>query len=351
MSCGWSGRPSYNCQFCSVGKSGMISKTRKAVLLLLVLLWFVGVSFGDDAADLLLKALRKSDLWAQGPVQINAKLRAPGRKGNDQVFDYVLYWAAPDKWRVEWSGSGYTEKSVLDGGKLYRYRSSAVPPIQELAFDHALGFALGNKLAAPFYFPFGLGGLTASTDDFRGTPLECVGSTGHRACVNQATMQLFQLDYGRIIATYGQYAAAGDATYPQSIHIITSEGKILADAEISVSRPKSFAESTFSPVAEGTSLEYGSCSEHEEATRGPMVEHRVPPKRRLTLWEGTVWLYAAIGADGSVENAHVYSAPSSDLSKPALEAVRQWKFYPALRCGTQVPSEVILPFTFLLRWD
>ena len=332
--------------------SDMTTRSSRVLLLCLIFFLLPCFSFADDAADLWSKIFQQSNVWAaQQPVQVDAKLHATRAKGGDLNFEYVLYWAAPDKWRVEWSGSGYTEKSVLSGGKLYRYRSSPVPPIQELAFNQALGFALGNGPAAPLYFAFSPFGLEASKDEFQGKPLECLGKKGYRACLDSATMRLVQFEYGRIISTYSRYGAGGDVPYPQAIHIITSEGKTLADAEVSVSRPSSFAPSMFSPPAEGTSFEYGECSGNGGITGGPIVEHRVPPKRRMTSVEGTVWLYVAVGADGSVVRVATYSAPSSDLSGPAMQAVRQWKFRPASHCGTQVPSEIILPFTFLFRYD
>lgn len=66
--------------------------------------------------------------------------------------------------------------------------------------------------------------------------------------------------------------------------------------------------------------------------------------------EGRVLIRVAIRADGRVERVSI--ARSSDhklLDRAALDAVRQWRFRPALRAGRAVTATLTVPVVFRLR--
>ena len=64
---------------------------------------------------------------------------------------------------------------------------------------------------------------------------------------------------------------------------------------------------------------------------------------------GTVLLRVHVGADGRpVAVDLVQSSHSRDLDRAAAEAVRRWRFRPALRDGQPVPGIVQIPVTFNL---
>jgi protein TonB len=50
-----------------------------------------------------------------------------------------------------------------------------------------------------------------------------------------------------------------------------------------------------------------------------------------------------IASDGAMNNVHVLSSPSPDLSQAAVDAVEQWEFDPALLDG--VPVETLIQVT------
>ncbi len=62
---------------------------------------------------------------------------------------------------------------------------------------------------------------------------------------------------------------------------------------------------------------------------------------------GTVRVRAVVAVDGSVERMEVAeSSGNRYLDRAAMEAVRRWKFKPAVRGGQPVSAEVILPLEF-----
>jgi TonB family protein len=63
-----------------------------------------------------------------------------------------------------------------------------------------------------------------------------------------------------------------------------------------------------------------------------------PPELRGKKVDGSVTLIFIVDASGRVVNPKVEKSSNPIFEKPALEAVRQWKFEPALKGGTRVDS-------------
>ena len=64
--------------------------------------------------------------------------------------------------------------------------------------------------------------------------------------------------------------------------------------------------------------------------------------------EGTVYMLFVVDKDGRVVNPKVEKSTHAAFERPALDAVRQWKFEPAVRGGEKVPSKVRVPIRFAL---
>jgi len=83
----------------------------------------------------------------------------------------------------------------------------------------------------------------------------------------------------------------------------------------------------------------------------PRILHQVPPSyppelRRRKL-EGTVYVVLFVERDGRVLQPVVESSPHEAFNGPALEAVRRWKFEPAVVRGEKVRSKVRYPIRFV----
>lgn len=73
-----------------------------------------------------------------------------------------------------------------------------------------------------------------------------------------------------------------------------------------------------------------------------------PFELRQKKVEGTVYMLFVVDQDGRVVNPKVEKSTHPAFERPALEAVRQWKFDPAVRGGEKVSSKVRVPIRFAL---
>jgi protein TonB len=74
---------------------------------------------------------------------------------------------------------------------------------------------------------------------------------------------------------------------------------------------------------------------------GPVLSKEVRKKS-----PGTVYIIFVVDHQGRVENPIVQSASDPIFEKPALAAVKQWKFEPGKRNGQPVKFRMRVPFTF-----
>ncbi|CAA6677112.1 MULTISPECIES: energy transducer TonB [unclassified Lentimonas] len=57
-----------------------------------------------------------------------------------------------------------------------------------------------------------------------------------------------------------------------------------------------------------------------------------------------VMVLLTVNTEGEIENAEVTRADAPDFAKSVLQAVKQWRFTPALKDGVAVRSRVLVPF-------
>jgi protein TonB len=72
------------------------------------------------------------------------------------------------------------------------------------------------------------------------------------------------------------------------------------------------------------------------------------PELRTRDVEGEVVLAFTISAKGDVSNVEVVSSTDRKLEFPALDAVRRWKFAPAMKDGVAVSVRAVQPVAFQL---
>jgi protein TonB len=82
----------------------------------------------------------------------------------------------------------------------------------------------------------------------------------------------------------------------------------------------------------------------------PEAVSQVPPtypaELRKAKIEGQVTLVFILGEDGRVEDARVENSSRPEFEKPALEAIRKWRFRPGEKDGQKVRSYVRIPMKF-----
>lgn len=71
-----------------------------------------------------------------------------------------------------------------------------------------------------------------------------------------------------------------------------------------------------------------------------------PPQMRGKKVEGVVSLIFVVDANGKVENPRVEKSSHEAFEKPAIAAVRKWKFEPGVRAGERVASKMRVSIRF-----
>lgn len=73
-----------------------------------------------------------------------------------------------------------------------------------------------------------------------------------------------------------------------------------------------------------------------------------PAELRKAKVEGLVTLVFILGEDGRVEDPRVENSSRPEFEKPALEAIRKWRFRPGLKDGQPVRTYIRIPMRFRL---
>lgn len=88
----------------------------------------------------------------------------------------------------------------------------------------------------------------------------------------------------------------------------------------------------------------------DDLDQQPRVVLQVPPqypaelrKRRM---EGTVHVVFIVDQNGRVQNPRVEKATHPAFERPALEAVKNWKFEPGIKAGQKVHFKMRVPISF-----
>lgn len=74
-----------------------------------------------------------------------------------------------------------------------------------------------------------------------------------------------------------------------------------------------------------------------------------PPDLRKKRVEGAVTLVFVVDETGRVEDPRVENSSHPEFEKPALDALRRWKFKPGLKEGNPVKTHMRLPMRFSIR--
>ncbi|HEY5138388.1 MAG TPA: energy transducer TonB, partial [Methylococcales bacterium] len=65
--------------------------------------------------------------------------------------------------------------------------------------------------------------------------------------------------------------------------------------------------------------------------------------------EGVVSVIFVVDQTGRVINPHVEKSTQQEFEKPAVDAVKQWKFEPAIKAGQRVACKMRVPIRFQPR--
>lgn len=97
----------------------------------------------------------------------------------------------------------------------------------------------------------------------------------------------------------------------------------------------------------GASLDTFDVSELEKRPEVvAQVAPTYPAELRKAKIEGSVTLVFLLSEEGRVEDPRVENSTRTEFEKPALEAVRRWRFRPGMKDGQPVKTHMRLPLRF-----
>jgi len=100
------------------------------------------------------------------------------------------------------------------------------------------------------------------------------------------------------------------------------------------------------PNCRGDETDSSNCINAPQPTYSPEPEY--PANERKAGHEGTVVLNLIVGTDGVARNITVFRSLSPAFDAAAVEAVKNWKFYPATKNGKPVPVKAAVQVAFRL---
>jgi TonB family protein len=94
--------------------------------------------------------------------------------------------------------------------------------------------------------------------------------------------------------------------------------------------------------------EWATCEKPIHETYAAKVPPSYPEHERQSHHEGTVVMYDIIAADGSIEMLKVIESAGPLFDEAAMNAVRQWKYNPAVCDGVPIRKESEVQVNFAL---
>ena len=89
-----------------------------------------------------------------------------------------------------------------------------------------------------------------------------------------------------------------------------------------------------------------SLADLDQAPRAVYQPSPALSKKLLKRGPGKVWIIFIVNERGRVENPKVQSSSDPLFERPALAAVRKWRFEPGKRDGKAVSSRTRIPISF-----
>jgi TonB family protein len=88
------------------------------------------------------------------------------------------------------------------------------------------------------------------------------------------------------------------------------------------------------------------CITRPQPTHTPQPNY--PESERMARHEGMVTLTLVVGSDGAPRDVAVSGALSPDLDQAAVDAVKRWRFKPAIKDGKPIPVKMEVELAFHL---
>jgi TonB family protein len=305
----------------------------------------------QEAINRLEQAAAKTNIFELPSFELKADIQMENQ-GKPIRGTYQFFWNGPDQWKEEITLPGYSDIQVGAKGNISRQRSTDFIPIQIYDLHEALGFgsSLGSLPSAS------LVRTDLSSKDVvqkvhrkkrYGDGLTCFAIENDQnrrmeRCIRDSAGTVAREDDDR------DFQPVGNKVFPRILGFVR-DGKRIVDLKIwELSSPRQFPPDAFTAPA-GVAPKAG-CMNPVAPRLVQKRNPQYPESARMQRVQGTVSLDASIGTDGVTEIRKVVENPDAVLAASAQEAVKQWRYEPAVCNGQPVPSETIVPVNYTLSY-
>lgn len=296
-----------------------------------------------DAKQLLLAAHETSDLSGILPYELHGTVVINPGTTNEKK-GYVTIYRDQGRSRSELRVEDYQEVRLVRENKLYIYRSTPLPiPL------------LGPLLEADHYWDklaedgdAKLGDVTRKkVQNQTANCFEVKGERRHRLCFDPERKVLLELMEQQTAVEFTNYSDVDGHRFPKTITVLlelaTKEKPVLAVQDIQLIKAQ-FAPTAF--AIPPRAMEFDTCENMQPAKplQTPRPEFSPTAARRNAAVSPTVHVYGIVDKDGTLQNVKMLTT-DPEIQQPIMEALKKWRYSPAMCGGSPVASEKEIPIT------
>jgi TonB family protein len=265
----------------------------------------------------------------------------------DGTYDEI--WRSPSAWRRQISFPGFAQQEVGDSDGRWLARNSDFRPhaiyLLSGAVETAKPASLQPDEQIKKVFDRKKDGLELHCAEFKRGTLErtlCFSSGGPLV----SSDEYYDFDDRRLRTEYVDFQKFGEKLYPRQMRVYQNGQQVL---EVKVVELDQLPDATPAHFDHAANARLMAVCDRWEGLPAKKVPPQYPPEARRDHQQGTVTLYAALAADGSVDQVKLLESAGTALDNASMQAVRQW-VYPPLNCGARpLPSEIEVQVNFSLR--
>lgn len=322
--------------------------------------WAAADKEKDDASELMQAALKQSVRSAGGQAfEMKVKGKVYGYPKGPMDIEYESRWSGPDNWFDQMSFSGFVERRLAQGDKLWLQRNAGYEPLRAAQLHRMLDLAAlrpASDEALKGVEHHGKGDKSTSCakmvsayDSYK----ICFDEKGRLAREERTSIILYpNSDFGtaakihqppvKKVYEYSDYTDFGGKSYPKKLRVVEDD-KPVVEAEVTEMTEK--AAIPLGKIEPPKDIEAEAwCDDPSPA----YIEHftRFLPRSSSMIGgfstEGRLVISGVIDPNGSFTNQSVTLRSTRGLDDLIELTLRDWKFQPA-KCGNKaIPQDAFL---------
>jgi TonB family protein len=328
----------------------MTCTRRPVILAFVVAVLFTGAFANqkdDEAKALVGRAMSISAVREEGspPFRLKANVKVTQEDGSTVEGTYTETWVSNSQWRRETALGEFHRTQVVLGRKSWTSDNSTVVPERLAAisatFDPWLGFA--NPWKADKFENQEVDGKTArcfrTKPEMWGISELCFESNTGTLAARIVPVHVRNKDVNGL-CIYRDYRPLGDRRAPTSYSCFEDKKLRLQAHVVELALRPELDQNLFAPLPDGK--EGAHCPTTPQPPK--VVQNDAPFSPGAE--KGIVTISLSVGTDGKGHDLKVVDSPSKASENTALEAVRKWKFKPALCQGEPMDAEIAVEIDF-----